>query len=190
MSISESQRDEQRVETIKSMVVQTDPERFFLVDSLLPEATYKVLWYNLDLNVQKPQQPKRVMRRRVCKIDILTPQTFGFPPIAIDELPVSSQSISYIPILHSLLLKLAAWRDHSSIEAKDNLKAKIPTDEQDIDVLLRGCMSRKIGANSGQRQEVWRLGGFRSAKESEKCVRRYVNMVPETLALWRAVGFL
>ncbi|KAF9527666.1 hypothetical protein CPB83DRAFT_855815 [Crepidotus variabilis] len=214
-------------EAIKDLLVQSEPERFFLVDSLTVGATHRVLWFNVDDPQVNSSQKQKVsssksasatsgacgQSRRVCKIDILSPQMLGLPPISSSELqyhPTLSYSsllkttsvsdvdpeecpVAFIPLFPLILLKLRAWEDHSLPNARDIMRDRVPQDEDDIEELL--CLASTGNKSTLLRQpakrgKYWSLGGFQSPNEAERCIRKYVEKWPRSVKRWRAIGFM
>jgi hypothetical protein len=120
-------------ESIKRLLVEADPDRFYLKDSINPDATYKVLWFNLSRKKREPGQKGR-SPRKTCKVDILVPGIMHLPALSADQVVVVDD-LPLIPYSSLLLQKLQGWDDHRHAE-EEHKREKVPVDVKDIRVLL------------------------------------------------------
>ena len=113
------------LEALKRSIIATDG-RFFLVDSVNPQASYKVLWYQI---------PNTTSKR--CKIDLLKPEELTVPFVPTDKLygVKDYDNIRLMPFIPVLFLKVQAWRHHN-LSDKQHFIAKIPQDVRDINEML------------------------------------------------------
>lgn len=114
-------------ERIKRIIAEANPDRFYLRDSVNPEATYKILFYRL----KRRENPTRFFRRNSCKVDILVPDIMNLPSLPpsriiwINDLPV-------LPFSVLLSQKLQAWDDHRNMPEDERKYAKRLVDKNDL----------------------------------------------------------
>ncbi|KAG9218588.1 hypothetical protein CCMSSC00406_0001298 [Pleurotus cornucopiae] len=161
-------------EWLKEEFVQRN-RHFYRVDSVKPEATYTVLWYQLPGG-------------RRCKVDLLHFGVIGIsgmpPDIAYFVQSPRFREIPLLPLIPLLFLKLIGWRKR----AKSILwhwRKKVPNDEEDILNLLEIAISRPdIGRLSSA---PWITTAFR--RRARLQISRFVQKYPDSIAKWRVIGF-
>jgi hypothetical protein len=156
-------------EELKRRVVAANPS-FYLVLPKTPGATYKVLWY-------------RNYYGRRCKVDLLLPGIMNIPPVPISAIDRSEPGKPCAPFMLVFLLKLQAWQQHrDSEEVRFILKSS--TDALDLRRMLPIALAKGFNI---QRAEAYLPSLFVAAAAPR--VKRFVREWPETVRLWRDLGF-
>ncbi|KAF9498897.1 hypothetical protein BDN71DRAFT_1442876 [Pleurotus eryngii] len=161
-------------EWLKEEFVQRD-RNFYRVDSVKPEATYTVLWYELPVE-------------RKCKVDLLHFGVMGIPGmppgIAYYEQSPGYRKIPLLPLIPLLFLKLIGWRKREKSILR-HWRKKVPNDEEDILNLLEIAISRP---DIGRLSSVpWITTAFR--RRARLQISRFVQKYPDSIAKWRMIGF-
>ncbi|KDQ29781.1 hypothetical protein PLEOSDRAFT_167606 [Pleurotus ostreatus PC15] len=161
-------------EWLKEEFVQRD-KNLYRVDSVKPEATYTVLWYEL------PDERK-------CKVDLLHFGVMGIPgmppDIAYYVRSRGYRKIPLLPLIPLLFLKLIGWRKRAR-SILWHWRKKVPNDEEDILNLLDIAISRP---DIGHLSSVpWITTAFR--RRARLQISRFVQKYPDSIAKWRAIGF-
>ncbi|KAJ3992848.1 hypothetical protein F5050DRAFT_1786210 [Lentinula boryana] len=161
-------------EGLKQILVDED-ERFYLVASRNPDATYQVLYFKLG-------------PRRSCKVDILT--TGNSTSLDIPRVP--DTRIQYIhpyndlpvmPLLALLLLKLQGWIDHRHSQ-KANEQAKVRQDVADVQEMLKIAVEEEVHINDHESQWMHRWFVERMMNK----VDEYTNQFLGSLSDWESLG--
>ncbi|KAG6916933.1 hypothetical protein DXG01_004620 [Tephrocybe rancida] len=162
---------EMHPEKIKELLVTHD-NRFYLMPSINPQNSYKVLWF-------------KVSYRRGCKVDILIPGILSIPKIPAKEIFFIQpfQDLPVVPFLVLLMTKLKAWADHGA-DARLHMQAKVGVDEGDISMLLDLGVKTYHAHLS---KNTWLPESF--VEESKRRVSEYTEKWPGTTRSWRAMGF-
>lgn len=161
-------------EWLKEEFVQRD-KNFYRVDSVKPEATYTVLWYEL------PDERK-------CKVDLLHFGVMGIPgmppDIAYYVRSPGYRKIPLLPLIPLLFLKLIGWRKRAKSILR-HWRMKVPNDEKDILNLLEiAIRNPDIGHLSSV---PWITATFKQRARLQ--ISRFVQKYPDSIAKWRAIGF-
>ncbi|TDL18252.1 hypothetical protein BD410DRAFT_504607 [Rickenella mellea] len=154
-------------ESMKAMLVGQN-DKFYLVRSKNPYATYRVLWYRLS-------------SYRSCKVDLLQPGVMNIPTVDASRIK-TIDGIPVMPFSVVLLLKLQAWSDHR-VALKSYLRVKQHTDVADILRLLPIAKTRKVKP----REDSWLPSSFITAAEGR--VTSFVTNFPASGEGWKALGF-
>ncbi|KAH9961758.1 hypothetical protein BC827DRAFT_1131405 [Russula dissimulans] len=123
------------IEAVKRSIVKAD-DRYYLVPSKRPRATYKKLWCRLP--------GWEAYHRRRVKVDVLIahasrlwiPQVPSPDAVLINNIPVS-------PLFDLLVIKIQGFRDHAKSRRSD-FQAKVEADITDIRALLDRAMMEEI----------------------------------------------
>jgi hypothetical protein len=160
-------------EWFKDIITSTNPELFFLKNSINPLATYRILWYG-----RRNFGPK-------CKIDILVPGTLHLPLLS----PSHISWISGFPLApFSLLLlhKLQAWSDHR--EAIESFKRqKQYMDAADVGRLMD--LDAAVDLRSSRPWKDEELFDKEFQRLSKARVKLYCSNFPDRAEGWRLLGF-
>ncbi|KAJ8087720.1 hypothetical protein PM082_006557 [Marasmius tenuissimus] len=167
--------DDEDIEYIKSLVVDHD-ERFYLVPSRNPRATYKKLYFKLR-------------RGRACKVDILPPgraTNLNIPVIPSSELEYVNpyDDIPVMPIVPLLLMKLQGWTDNRDA-SEPYKRAKEPQDVKDLFALLRIAVKGYKAHISDV--DDWMPSFY--VEEAEWRVEEFVEEHPRSKMNWKKIGF-
>ncbi|KAH9984111.1 hypothetical protein BJV77DRAFT_934584, partial [Russula vinacea] len=112
-------------EYIKSVIEQTD-NRYYLVKSRIPGATYKKLHCRLP--------GWKTDKGRCVKVDILVPPTLGLPNITESDIYLIGD-IPVMSIFDLLVMRTQGWWDHRNSPRRD-FQDKVNDDASDILTLL------------------------------------------------------
>jgi hypothetical protein len=112
-------------EYIKSVIEQTD-NRYYLVKSRIPGATYKKLHCRLP--------GWKTDKGRCVKVDILVPPTLGLPNITESDIYLIGD-IPVMSIFDLLVMRTQGWWDHRNSPRRD-FQDKVNDDASDILALL------------------------------------------------------
>ncbi len=161
-------------EWLKEIFVQRD-KNFYRVNSVKPEATYTVLWYELS-------------DERKCKVDLLHFGVMGIPcmppGIAYYVRSPGYRKIPLLPLIPLLFLKLIGWRKRARSILR-YWRKKVPNDEEDILNLLDIAISRP---DIGRLSSVpWVTTAFR--RRARRPVGLFVQKYPDSIVKWRVIGF-
>ncbi|CAA7263428.1 unnamed protein product [Cyclocybe aegerita] len=118
-------------ESLKEAIVANDSQ-FFLKDAKDPQATYRVLYFQVDEDFA----PKRTFRSNRCKVDILIPGTMHLPALSPDMIQVRN-TLPVIPYSLLLLHKVQAWDDHRKMTDEPHKYEKHTIDAKDVLNLLK-----------------------------------------------------
>ncbi|KIK70015.1 hypothetical protein GYMLUDRAFT_536008 [Collybiopsis luxurians FD-317 M1] len=161
-------------EALKEILVDQD-DRFFFVASRDPNATYRVLWFE-------------VSRGRECKVDILT--TGRSTALDIPRVPDSRtmfihpfNDLPLMPLLALLLLKLRGWTDHRH-SSKKYEQEKVRQDVTDIREMLEIAIDQ--GESIGNRESRWMPKWFITQMGDR--VDEYIRKFPASQAQWENLG--
>ncbi|KAK0501797.1 hypothetical protein EDD18DRAFT_1279505 [Armillaria luteobubalina] len=174
--------DDVNAEDIKDLLVAAD-DRFYLKQSVNPQATYRVLWYALRINAKG-------RRVRSCKVDILTPGDstdlrIPFVPSSRITYVPRYRDLPLMPFMCMLLMKLRGWEDHVDSE-KEYMQEKEPTDIDDLEELL--LMAKGFQVRVNLPSEQWMPNWF--IEESRRRVARFITDYPFSGEAWADVGFV
>ncbi|KAJ3747757.1 hypothetical protein DFH05DRAFT_1458041 [Lentinula detonsa] len=161
-------------EELKQILVDAD-ERFYLVASRNPDATYQVLYFKLG-------------PRRSCKVDILT--TGNSTSLDIPRVPDSQihyihpyNDLPVMPLLALLLLKLQGWIDHRhSLKAYE--QAKVRQDVADVREMLKIAIEEEVHINDHESE--WMPHWF--VEQMMDKVHEYINKFPGSRSDWESLG--
>ncbi|KAF5344370.1 hypothetical protein D9758_013271 [Tetrapyrgos nigripes] len=172
-------------EELKQFLVDSD-DRFCLVGSINPDATYQVLYFTLPSSLHDQD--------RKCKVDILTTgrtTSLNIPPIPrkhithVDPFTQDDNRLPVMPLLALLMMKLQGWVDHRR-SREGHKQKKVPQDVKDIDALV------EIAVNDWEvhlenQEERWLPRWF--VNQSKKRVDEYLKKFPWKEEDWESLGF-
>ncbi|KAG7097939.1 hypothetical protein E1B28_005250 [Marasmius oreades] len=167
--------DGRDIEYIKQLIVDTN-DKFYLVPSKNPKATYEKLYFILP------------GKRRSCKVDIVLPGNatdLNIPVIPSTELCYISpyNDIPVMPVVTLLLMKLQGWIHHQA-SPESHKRAKVPEDVKDILELLKLAVEEY---DAHMDEEPWMPTRFVNVATAR--VKQFVKIYPKSKASWRKVGF-
>ena len=153
------------------MIVARD-SNFFLIQSGLRRATYKILHYTLP-------------SRGFCKVDILLPGTLDIPAVPRSRITYTRvPDVPVMPLIAVLLLKLQGWTDHRDSERQD-FQDKQYTDVDDIKEMLE--IARQHYRAKTLQSEGWMPRWF--VNFARERVDEFVEAFPDTMEDWTEIGF-
>lgn len=170
------------LESMKAFLVAKCPNRFYLVDSKTPGATWKVLWYH-DRGIKGKLEK--------TKVDILKPGVLHLPMI-FSEAIVDMQGLPVVPMSILLPHKLQGWKDNMNSPIT-RLRSKQDDDAGDICSLLR-IIIEGMSTQEQENSTYWRRFSlerfdeeFRT--ETERRVRMFCSKFPEQRETWKKLGW-
>ncbi|KAF5344367.1 hypothetical protein D9758_013274 [Tetrapyrgos nigripes] len=172
-------------EELKQLLVASD-DRFYLIDSINPDATYKVLYFSLLTN--------RRGRQRSCKVDILTTgrtTTLNIPPVPpecityVAPFTKDDNRLPVMPLLALLMMKLQGWADHKH-SREGHKQKKVGQDVRDVDALLEIVLN-EWDVHLENQEERWLPRWF--VKDSKERVDEYLKKFPGKKEGWERLGF-
>ncbi len=127
----------EEAEVVKRSLVNQDPLHFYLKKAKTLGATYKVLWYQQQLNIGQ-----RVVCRRT-KVDIVMAGTMMLPFLS-SRSAVVKNALPLVPLDVLLLHKLQGWHDHMTA-SESHKKIKQTADVADIRCILEIILQNLTG---------------------------------------------
>ncbi len=162
-------------EQLKRFLVASN-DKFYLVPSRNPVATYRVLWYRLRTRRRDGGQS------RSCKVDILVPGVLNIPDVPRHRVKKIS-GLPVMPLIPLLLLKLQGWSDHR-LSPRPDMQAKQHVDVEDILELLDIAVER--GKEVSSRKLRWLPASLIRASRTR--ARDFGKKYPKSKDDWEEVG--
>ncbi|OCH83898.1 hypothetical protein OBBRIDRAFT_799534 [Obba rivulosa] len=161
---------EHSLEELKQILCDND-SKFFLVPSMKPFATYKVLWYGYPTY-------------RQCKVDVLLPGIMNIPRVPDDRI-IYQNDLPVMPLLPLLMLKLQGWEDHRNHQEM-YMRRKQHSDVSDVRGLLK--IARQQGVHLADAAHVWIPPLL--INETKRRVILWTEKIGSTESTkWKALGF-
>jgi len=162
-------------DAVKDYLVSNDSSFNWTEPPTNPNATYRVLCYNLS-----PENAKTPAKS--CRVDVFTPGMIHLPRIPDDRIAHSESNLPIMPYFPVVLHKIQAWKAHlASTKPWATIKQK--NDINDINDLLKGASATDQRLQNQTWLEQWFLD---AAFEG---VQEYVGEHPDTIPGWLELGF-
>ncbi|KAK7443235.1 hypothetical protein VKT23_015833 [Stygiomarasmius scandens] len=168
-------------EDLKQLLVDND-SRFYLVDSVNPDADYQVLWYKVP--IYRPGDPAKR-----CKVDILT--TGRTTSLDIPRIPDKRvlyleryEDLPVMPLLALLLMKLQGWHDHRH-SGVTRMQRKVRQDVNDIYELLE-IATGEWDLHRNNKDQRWMPDWFMNRMDD--LVEEFLRKFPDVQEQWEALG--
>lgn len=162
---------------------------FFLAAPENPDATYKVLWYDIPSSVPRSTHSPPIIRP--CRVNLFVPGVMNIPDVprgCVMEIPSGKwMGLPLMPLIPLLMLKLQDWMVHSKPGVAFTRRS-VRT-QRSVDFLTIGELL-DVGVRRGYTVDAYRawlpVSLFETAEEQ---IPRYNIYNPIKADRWQRLGF-